>query len=130
MDATSSPFATRLTAVDASPEVIALNPSVWFCVCRGIVADLFNWTSTNNSTLYSLVLALSRTAGTICTFLANGEGSVTKWAGLFVDSLFTQESTARNHAALNQQGYSQRKLNDGRTYRVRFSMNQLSYRNR
>jgi demethylmenaquinone methyltransferase/2-methoxy-6-polyprenyl-1,4-benzoquinol methylase len=36
----------------------------------------------------------------------------------FVDSLFTQESTARNHATLNQQGYSERKLNDGRTYRV------------
>jgi demethylmenaquinone methyltransferase/2-methoxy-6-polyprenyl-1,4-benzoquinol methylase len=36
----------------------------------------------------------------------------------FVDSLFTQESTAQNHSALNQQGYSERKLNDGRTYRV------------
>ncbi|MGL5836471.1 MAG: hypothetical protein ACRC1Z_25065 [Waterburya sp.] len=36
----------------------------------------------------------------------------------FVDSLFIQESTARNHAALNQQGYSERKLNDGRTYHV------------
>jgi len=35
----------------------------------------------------------------------------------FVDSLFTQESTVRNHAALNQQGYLQRKLNDGRTTR-------------
>lgn len=36
----------------------------------------------------------------------------------FVDSLFTQESTARNHAALNHQGYSERQLNDGRTYRI------------
>jgi len=36
----------------------------------------------------------------------------------FVDSLFTQESTARDHAALNKEGYLERKLNDGRTYRV------------
>lgn len=36
----------------------------------------------------------------------------------FVDSRLTQESTARNHAALNQQGYSERKLNDGRTYHI------------
>jgi hypothetical protein len=35
-----------------------------------------------------------------------------------VDSLPTQESTARNHAPLDRQGYSERKLNDGRTYRV------------
>ena len=35
-----------------------------------------------------------------------------------VDNLFTQNSTARNHAALNPQGYSERKLNDGRTYNV------------
>jgi hypothetical protein len=37
---------------------------------------------------------------------------------LFVDSRLTQESTARNHAALNQQGYSERKLNDGRNYHI------------
>ncbi|WP_337883997.1 hypothetical protein [Fischerella thermalis] len=36
----------------------------------------------------------------------------------FVDSLLNQQSTALNHAALHQQGYSERKLNDGRTYRV------------
>ena len=36
----------------------------------------------------------------------------------FVDSLFTQDSTARNHAPVHQQGYSERKLNNGRTYHV------------
>jgi demethylmenaquinone methyltransferase/2-methoxy-6-polyprenyl-1,4-benzoquinol methylase len=36
----------------------------------------------------------------------------------FVDSLLTQESTATNHSALHEQGYSERKLNDGRTYRI------------
>jgi hypothetical protein len=44
----------------------------------------------------------------------------------FVDSRLTQESTARNHAALNQQGYSERKLNDGRTYRVVKIFHELS----
>jgi demethylmenaquinone methyltransferase/2-methoxy-6-polyprenyl-1,4-benzoquinol methylase len=32
--------------------------------------------------------------------------------------VFNQKSTARNHSALNRQGYSERKLNDGRTYRI------------
>jgi hypothetical protein len=36
----------------------------------------------------------------------------------FVDSLLNQASTAENHAPLDQQGYSERKLNDGRVYQV------------
>ena len=36
----------------------------------------------------------------------------------FVDSLATQESTARDHPELNDSGVEERKLNDGRTFNV------------
>ena len=36
----------------------------------------------------------------------------------FVDSRFTQESTARDHAELKRSGVAQRKLNDGREFEI------------
>ena len=39
-------------------------------------------------------------------------------AGVFVDSLLEQSSTARDHEQLNRTGFAKRRLNDGREFRI------------
>lgn len=116
-----APFATRLTAVDASPEVIELNQQRVGSACvEYIVADLFNWTPNQQFDFVFFGFWLSHVPLEQFAPFWQMVKEALKPNGrvFFVDSLFTQESTARNHAALNQQGYSELKLNDGRTYRV------------
>jgi SAM-dependent methyltransferase len=116
------PFATHLTAVDASPEAIALNQRrvVASDSVDYIVADLFNWTPNQQFDFVFFGFWLSHVPmEQFAPFWQMVKGSLkSNGQVFFVDSRFTQASTARNHAALNQQGYSERKLNDGRTYRV------------
>jgi SAM-dependent methyltransferase len=115
------PFATHLTAVDASPEAIALNQQrVASASVEYVVADLFNWTPNQQFDFIFFGFWLSHLPTEQLTpFWQMVKGSLKPNGRVFfVDSRLTQESTARNHAALNQQGYSERKLNDGRTYRV------------
>jgi demethylmenaquinone methyltransferase/2-methoxy-6-polyprenyl-1,4-benzoquinol methylase len=114
-------LATHLTAVDASPEVIALNQQrVASASVEYIVADLFNWTPDRQFDFVFFGFWLSHVPKEKFVSFWQMVKGVLKPNGrvFFVDSRFTQKSTARNHAALNQQGYSERKLNDGRTYRV------------
>ncbi|MGL5076199.1 MAG: class I SAM-dependent methyltransferase [Waterburya sp.] len=114
-------LATHLTAVDASPEVIALNQQrVTSASVEYIVADLFNWTPNRQFDFIFFGFWLSHVPREKFVPFWQMVKKALKPDGrvFFVDSLFTQESTARNHAALNQQGYSERKLNDGRTYHV------------
>jgi 2-polyprenyl-3-methyl-5-hydroxy-6-metoxy-1,4-benzoquinol methylase len=118
------PFATRLSAIDASPEVIALNQqrigSASVEYVEYIVADLFNWTPTQQFDFIFFGFWLSHVPMEQFESFWKTVSDALKPNGraFFVDSLLTQDSTARNHAALTQQGYSERKLNDGRTYRV------------
>lgn len=115
------PFATHLTAVDASPEVIALNQRrVASASVEYIVADLFNWTPNQQFDFIFFGFWLSHVPmEQFAPFWQMVKGALKPNGRVFfVDSRFTQESTARNHEALNQEGYSERKLNDGRAYRV------------
>lgn len=119
------PFADRLTAVDAAPEAILLNQqrvgsASVECAIEYIVADLFNWTPAQQFDFIFFSFWLSHVpAPQFAPFWQRVKGALKPDGRVFfVDSLFTQESTARNHAALHQQGYSERKLNDGRTYRI------------
>jgi 2-polyprenyl-3-methyl-5-hydroxy-6-metoxy-1,4-benzoquinol methylase len=115
------PLATHLTAVDASPEVIMLNQQrVASESVEYIIADLFNWTPNQQFDFVFFGFWLSHVPmEQFITFWQMVKGALKPNGQVFfVDSRLTQESTARNHAALNQQGYSERKLNDGRTYRV------------
>jgi 2-polyprenyl-3-methyl-5-hydroxy-6-metoxy-1,4-benzoquinol methylase len=115
------PLATHLTAVDASPEVIMLNQQrVASESVEYIIADLFNWTPNRQFDFVFFGFWLSHVPmEQFITFWQMVKGALKPNGQVFfVDSRLTQESTARNHAALNQQGYSERKLNDGRTYRV------------
>jgi 2-polyprenyl-3-methyl-5-hydroxy-6-metoxy-1,4-benzoquinol methylase len=116
-----APFATRLTAVDAAPEVIALNQKrVASASVEYIVVDLFNWAPSQQFDFIFFGFWLSHVPREqFASFWQMVKGALKPNGRVFfVDGLLTQESTARNHAALNQQGYSERKLNDGRTYRV------------
>jgi 2-polyprenyl-3-methyl-5-hydroxy-6-metoxy-1,4-benzoquinol methylase len=116
-----APLATRLTAVDASPEAIALNQRrVDPASVEYIVADLFNWTPNQQFDFVFFGFWLSHVPKEqFAPFWQMVKGALKPNGRVFfVDSRLTQESTARNHAALNQEGYSERKLNDGRAYRV------------
>ncbi|HCF26971.1 MAG TPA: class I SAM-dependent methyltransferase [Cyanobacteria bacterium UBA11049] len=116
-----APSATHLIAVDASPEVIALNQQrVRSTSVEYVVADLFNWTPNRQFDFVFFGFWLSHVPmAQFVPFWKMVKGALKPNGQIFfVDSLFIQESTARNHAALNNEGYSERKLNDGRTYRV------------
>jgi 2-polyprenyl-3-methyl-5-hydroxy-6-metoxy-1,4-benzoquinol methylase len=114
-------FTTHLTAIDASPEMLALNQQrVGSTSVKYISADIFNWIPNCQFDFIFFGFWLSHVPieqfdpfWKMLKKALKPNGRV-----FFVDSLLTQESTARNHPALNRQGYSERKLNDGRTYRV------------
>jgi 2-polyprenyl-3-methyl-5-hydroxy-6-metoxy-1,4-benzoquinol methylase len=116
-----APVATHLTALDAAPETIAINQQrVGAASVEYIVADLFDWTPSQKYDFIFFGFWLSHVPmERFAPFWQMVQGALKPNGRVFfVDSLLTQASTARNHALLNQQGYSERKLNDGRTYRV------------
>ncbi len=122
-------WATHLTAVDAAPEVIALNqqrlssttsaPSISISIDY-IVADLFNWHPLQQFDFIFFGFWLSHVPREkFVDFWQMVRGALKPQGRVFfVDSLFNQASTAQNHLALHQEGYSERSLNDGRTYQV------------
>lgn len=116
-----APLATHLTAVDAAPEAIALNQRrVGAASVEYIVADLFNWTPDRQFDFIFFGFWLSHVPAEKFIPFWQMVKAALKPNGrvFFVDSRLTQDSTARNHAALDRAGSSERKLNDGRIYRV------------
>jgi 2-polyprenyl-3-methyl-5-hydroxy-6-metoxy-1,4-benzoquinol methylase len=117
-----APRVARLTAVDASPEVIAIN--------RGRVAaenvdyveaDLFSWRPQRryDAVFFSFWLShvpAERFAAfwdTVATALAPGGEAY------LIDSVFDTTSTAKNHVLpARDAGVVTRKLNDGREFRI------------
>ena len=112
---------THLTAVDVSEETLEINrvknpdASIEFQK-----ADLFEWQPTR---MYDFVFfgfwlshiprnRLDRFWSMLRDCLEPG-GRVA-----FVDGLQVQETTARNHAPIDSSGITERKLNDGRIYRI------------
>jgi 2-polyprenyl-3-methyl-5-hydroxy-6-metoxy-1,4-benzoquinol methylase len=116
-----APLTTHLTAVDASPEVISLNQQrVNSASVNYVVADLFKWTPTQKFDFIFFGFWLSHVPAEQFEPFWQMIKAALKPNGrvFFVDSLLTQASTAQDHEHLNQQGYAERKLNDGRTFRV------------
>jgi 2-polyprenyl-3-methyl-5-hydroxy-6-metoxy-1,4-benzoquinol methylase len=116
-----APLATHLTAVDAAPEVIALNQNrVNSESVEYIVADLFNWTPTQEFDMVFFGFWLSHVPMAQFADFWQMVKAALKPNGrvFFVDSLFDRTSPAINHVELHQQGYAERKLNDGRIYQV------------
>lgn len=113
--------AEHLTALDAAPEAIE--------ICRAkapgnhvdyIVADFFPWHSPQTYDFIFFAFWLSHVPperfesfwALVREALAPG-GRV-----FFVDSLFAPDSTATNHAPIDRSGVVERKLNDGRAFRI------------
>jgi demethylmenaquinone methyltransferase/2-methoxy-6-polyprenyl-1,4-benzoquinol methylase len=112
----------RLTAVDASPEVIARNRArVGSASVDYVQADLFEWTPPERYDLVFLSFWLShvplqrfdRFWTMVNRALAPGG------AAYVIDSALDSTSTARDHARPDAaSGIVTRKLNDGRQYRI------------
>ena len=116
-----APVATHLTAVDASPEAICINQQrIGSASVDYIVADLFNWTPRQKFDFIFFGFWLSHVPmSKFTSFWQMVEGALKPNGRVFfIDSLFTQGSTAKNHVPLNKQGYAERKLNNGRIYQI------------
>jgi 2-polyprenyl-3-methyl-5-hydroxy-6-metoxy-1,4-benzoquinol methylase len=112
---------SRVVAVDASPEVIAQNrhrlnaPHVEY-----VNSDIFSWITQERFKLIFFSFWLSHVPSerfdqfwnSVQERLARG-GRV-----FFVDSLLEQDSTAKDHAPLNDSGVVRRRLNDGREFDI------------
>jgi demethylmenaquinone methyltransferase/2-methoxy-6-polyprenyl-1,4-benzoquinol methylase len=109
-------------AVDASPEVIAINRDrVKSDRVDYIVADVFEWVPPArafDAVFFGFWLShvpsekFDAFWSTVKTAL-KPDGRV-----FFVDSLFEQTSKARNHDPVDHSGVARRTLNDGREFRV------------
>ena len=114
--------ADSITAVDASPEVIALNVErVASSLVRYEIADLFTWQPTEQYDLVFFSFWLSHVPedrfasfwSTVRDALAPG-GRV-----FFIDSIYIQSSTAHDQVLQSSEAVTmQRRLNDGREFRI------------
>jgi demethylmenaquinone methyltransferase/2-methoxy-6-polyprenyl-1,4-benzoquinol methylase len=99
------PSATHLTAVDASPEVIALNQQRLGCASvEYIVANLFEWCPPQQFDFIFFGFWLSHVPMEKFVAFWQMVKEALKPDGriFFVDSLLNQKSTALNHAALHK----------------------------
>jgi 2-polyprenyl-3-methyl-5-hydroxy-6-metoxy-1,4-benzoquinol methylase len=117
-----APCVANLTAVDASPEVIAINRArVAADNVEYIQADLFSWRSPRRYDAVFFSFWLSHVPQdcfasfweTVAATLSPGG------AAYLIDSAFDTMSTAKDHQAPRRDaGVVTRKLNDGREFRI------------
>ncbi len=117
-----APVAERVTAVDASPEVIAINRArVGRANVHYVEADLFSWKPQGRYDLVFMSFWLSHVPderfdalwATVRDALAPGGYAYV------IDSAHEPTSTARDHLTPDATaGVVTRKLNDGRTFRI------------
>ena len=117
-----APKVGRLTAVDASPEVIAINRGrVDARNVEYVQADLFAWQPRERYDIVFFSFWLSHVPDErfaafwklVATALAPGG------AAYLIDSAFDPTSTARDHVVAERDaGIVMRKLNDGREFRI------------
>jgi demethylmenaquinone methyltransferase/2-methoxy-6-polyprenyl-1,4-benzoquinol methylase len=112
--------ASHLTAVDASPEVLQINSSrVGGARVEYVQADLFRWVPSKTYDFVFFAFWLSH----VPEERFEAFWSVVKRSlrpggrAFFIDSLAAPEGTARDQR-VEQGGIVERRLNDGRTYRV------------
>jgi SAM-dependent methyltransferase len=116
-------YATRLTAVDASPEVLAINRQrVGAHAVRYVQADLFDW-SPPPATYDACVFAFWLSHVPTDRFAAFWEmvAAALRPGGrvLFIDSARTERSTAADHRLPGQQEQTMtRRLDDGREFQI------------
>jgi SAM-dependent methyltransferase len=117
-----APQVEHLTAVDASPEVIAQNRARVRCDnVEYVVADLFDWTPPSTYDLVFMSFWLSHVPLARFESFWDMVRSAMGHAGAayVIDSALDATSTARDHARPDADaGIVTRKLNDGRQYRI------------
>ena len=113
--------AQRIVAVDGSPEAIGINRNrLRSAEVEYQIADIFTWkpSATFDVVFFSFWLShvppqrFEAFWDTVRLAL-NRKGNA-----FFIDSLFEQTSTARDHAPLDRSGTVRRKLNDGREFQI------------
>lgn len=115
------PYATKLLAVDVSPEVIEIHRRKHNDTrIEYMEADLFSWQPTEQFDFIFFGFWLSHVPRDhLDNFWEMVEGALTPNGRVFfVDSRLTQDSTARNHKTLDKSGTAVRKLNDGREFEI------------
>lgn len=116
--------ASTLTCVDASPEVTALNrarlTAAGYRHVRYIEADLFAWRPEAQYDLVFFSFWLSHVPeGLFDSFWAMVSGALRPNGRAFlIDSRAAESSTARDHRIPEADGIQERRLNDGRSFRI------------
>jgi ubiquinone/menaquinone biosynthesis C-methylase UbiE len=111
----------QVKAVDASPEVIALNRARLSAYNVGYVeADLFDWRPSENYDLIFFSFWLSHVPEErFDAFWDMARGALSPGGTAFlVDSLYNPESTASDHLAPSKTGIVSRTLNDGQNFHI------------
>lgn len=116
--------AHRLTCIDASPETIALNrerlSNAGLALPTYEIADLFAWEPRARFDAVFFSFWLSHVPDSAFDGFWSALGKALKPSGhvFFIDSAPEETSTARDHRMPDASGVQERKLNDGRTFRV------------
>lgn len=111
----------RVVAVDASPEVLAINRDrVRSGNVEYVDADLFEWKPAGTFDAVFFAFWLSHVPpGRFDAFWRTVRAAVKPGGRVFfVDSLLEQSSTARDHDPLDASGIVKRRLNDGREFEI------------
>lgn len=112
----------QVVAVDASPEAIALNRRRLHSQdVDYVVADLFSWTPpAREFDMVFFSFWLSHVPPDRFDAFWKMVRVALKPSGMafFVDSLLDQSSTAKDHDRLDMSGIVERRLNDGRVFRI------------
>ena len=113
--------ARRITAVDASPEVIDLNRGrLRSKKVEYVVADLFTWKPNRrfDFVLFAFWLSHVPPARFEAFWALVRESLRARSRVFFVDSLRQQDATARDQAPLGDSSITRRRLNDGREFDI------------
>lgn len=114
-------IATHVTAVDASPEVIAINRAeVASDAVTYLQADLFNWTPPDQYDMVFFSFWLSHVPPEKLAGFLDGVAAMLKPGGrlFMIDSRRAEEAAAADHHLPDEGTTLQRKLNDGSVYRI------------
>lgn len=116
--------ASRLTCVDASSEAIDINRAMLsragLVPPRYVEANLFAWTPDRRYDVVFFSFWLSHVPPARFEEFWAMVGEALKPGGrvFLIDSLPDETSTARDHSMPNQGGVQERRLNDGKTFRI------------
>ena len=113
---------SRVVAVDASPEVVAINRErLKSDRVTYVVGDLFSWVPPRgqfDAVFFGFWLSHVPVAQFDAFWMTVRAALKPEGRAFFVDSLLEPESTARDHGPLDESGVVRRRLNDGREFNV------------